>query len=216
MLLVVLSIVASSTAQKLPKDEPDCTASGVARTEISDTDATILGFRIGHASLKNVQAKLGVAKVFRASKEEESDIFVCYVSSTDGTILAFYSGAMGGWVDITEFALWATGAGFQQRSQCTPSDVVSRAISTQSGLKLGLSRERLQRIAGKPSNNNLRSTKYEYVCRRKMTENEIKNFKTNNNWDVRDDPYFDRTSWIEVRYSNSTASHIAVGEIESY
>jgi hypothetical protein len=49
-----------------------------------------------------------------------------------------------------------------------------------------------------------------------MTEDEIKRFKNANNWDVRTDPYFDQTSWIEVRYSDSTASRVEVGRFDSY
>jgi hypothetical protein len=48
-----------------------------------------------------------------------------------------------------------------------------------------------------------------------MTNDEIKGFNANN-WDVISDPYFDRESWIEVRYEHAIASRIEVGEIESY
>ena len=49
-----------------------------------------------------------------------------------------------------------------------------------------------------------------------MTEDEVQRFKTANNWNVTKDPYFDRMSWIEVHYRNSTASRVEIGEIESY
>jgi hypothetical protein len=55
-------------------------------------------------------------------------------------------------------------------------------------------------MLGKPTSLGRTPTKYEYLCRRKMTEDEIKGFKTANNWDVSKDPYFDRMSWIEVHY----------------
>jgi hypothetical protein len=41
------------------------------------------------------------------SREEESDVSVCYISPTEGTVLVLYSGATGGWTDITRFALWS-------------------------------------------------------------------------------------------------------------
>ena len=81
---------------------------------------------------------------------------------------------------------------------------------------LGLSTEELERTVGKPTKRGRMSVKYDYLCRRKMSEDEVKRFKTANNWDVTKDPYFDRMSWIEVRYTDSIASRVEVGEIESY
>jgi hypothetical protein len=183
--------------------------------EITGSDATILGLAIGRASLKDVQAKLGNANVTRVSRDEESDISVCYVSPIDGTVLVFYSGAMGGWKDITWFALWSREATFPHASQCTPSKLVSQGLRTPSGVRLGLTKADLERILGKPKERGTKSLKYSYLCRKKMTEEEITRFKTMD-WDVRSDPYFDRMSWIEVRYTESTTSRIEVGEITSY
>jgi hypothetical protein len=85
-----------------------------------------------------------------------------------------------------------------------------------SGLRLGLTKKELAEIAGGPTKVESASAKYEYICRRKMTGQEIKGFKDRNNWDVTSDPYFDRMSWIEVQYVNSAASRLEIGRIESY
>jgi len=127
-LLAGLLILATITcgAQTSRETEPPCDEQRNNRVEISDADATILGFAIGHASMKDVQAKLGSAKLQRVSSAEESDEAICYVSPTDGTVLIFYSGAMGGWTDITHFALWSRAAMYPHRSQCTASELVSQ------------------------------------------------------------------------------------------
>jgi hypothetical protein len=184
--------------------------------EITDADATILGFAIGHASPKDIQARLGNTNAKRVSRDEESDVSICYVSPIDGTVLVFYTGAMGGWIDITWFALWSRDAAFPRASQCAPSKLVSQKLRTESGLGLGLTKADSERIAGKPTERGSNSIKYNYLCRQKMTEEDIERFKTANNWDVRSDPYFDRMSWIEVRYKDSIASRIEIGKIESY
>jgi hypothetical protein len=57
---------------------------------------------------------------------------------------------------------------------------------------------------------------YELSCREKMTPEEIERFKTANNWDVSDNPFFDVTSFVEAQFSNSKASRINVAKIESY
>ena len=171
---------------------------------------------IGRSSLKDVQAKLGKAALTRVSRDEESDESICYVSPEDGTVLIFYTGVMGGGEDITWFALWSREAGYRQVSRCARSKSVFRTLATASGLRLGLNEREFETIAGQPTKRGPGSAKYDYLCRSKMTEEEIEGFKTANNWDVRSDPYFDKMSWIEVRYVNSTASRIEIGRIESY
>ena len=93
--------------------------------------------------------------------------------------------------------------------------LVSQGLRTPSGVRLGLTKADLERILGKPKERGTKSLKYSYLCRKKMTEEEMTRFKTMD-WDVRSDPYFDRMSWIEVRYTESTTSRIEVGEITSY
>ena len=57
--------------------------------------------------------------------------------------------------------------------------------------------------------------KYDYVCRQKITEDEIMGFKTANNWDVTSDPYFNRMFRINVHFKNAIASRLEIGRIES-
>src|SRR5947209_3193156 len=97
---LILGMITCS-AQARRGQKPLCDQQRTKKVEITDADATILGFGIGHASLKDVKAKLGSAKTERVSREEGSDISMCYVSPVDGTLLAFFSGVMGGWKDIT-------------------------------------------------------------------------------------------------------------------
>jgi hypothetical protein len=216
--IVVLLLIATglSPAQTRHEDEPFCDEESAKNVDIAAGDAAILGFSIGHATLKDVQAKLGSASVRRVSREEESDVSICYVSPADGTVLVFYTGVMGGGTDITWFALWSHEAAYPHASRCTPSKLVTRSLSTESGVRLGLTKEEVERIVGKPPQNGLKSNKYSYLCRKKMTEEKIKSFKTENNWDVTKDPYFDRMSWIGLWYRDSMTSRIEIGAIESY
>jgi hypothetical protein len=177
--IVVVLLVANvvSPAQTRREDEPNCDEKSAKKMEITGSDATILDLVIGRASLKDVQAKLGNANVTRVSRDEESDISVCYVSPIDGTVLVFYSGAMGGWKDITWFALWSREATFPHASLCTPSTLVSQGLRTPSGVRLGLTKADLERILGKPTERGTKSVKYSYPCRKKMTDEEITPFQ---------------------------------------
>ncbi len=184
---------------------------------ITSEDAAVLGLVIGRTTLKDVQTKLGAAKVMRVSRDEESDVSICYISPQDGTVLVLYSGVMAASSNaITWFGLWSKEAAYRGRSHCTPSTLVSRNVATRSGLGLGLTQEQVHTKLGNPTKAGPVSAEYEYLCRRKMSDEEIKGFKTGNHWDVTADPYFDRMSWINVRFMNGMVSRLEVGEIESY
>jgi hypothetical protein len=136
ILLLLLGTSITTSPQTRHEDEPLCGGIGAKKVEVAKADTVILELAIGRSSLQDVRAKLGNSKITRISRDEESDVSVCYVSPTDGTVLAFYSGAMGGWKDITWFALWSREAAFPHSSQCTPSELVTRTLSTESGLRL--------------------------------------------------------------------------------
>lgn len=213
--LLLTAVFARCPAQPRRVQELYCNAKG-NKVEIASADTTIIGLTIGHSSLNDVQMKLGRASVIRVSREEESDVSICYASPKDDTVLAFYSGPMGGWADVTWFALWSRDAEFAGRSRCTLSDLVSRNLATASGIHLGLTKSELENFEGTPTRATSTRDIYDYLCRRKMTEEEIKSFKTADNWDARKDPFFDRSSWLHVWYASARASRIEVGKIESY
>jgi hypothetical protein len=214
--LLILLIAVASPARTNHRDQPLCSEASAKKIRLSEADLTVLGLTIGHSSLKDVQAKLGSATSRKVSREDESDIALCYVSQEDATVLVFYSGAMGGWADITEFEVWGREAMFPRPSDCSPSNLVSRSLSTQSGIKLGLATEELARILGTPSKSGRASIKYECLCRRKMTVDEVARFKTSNGWDVTGDPYFNQSTWVDVRLNDSKVSRVQIGKIESY
>ncbi len=210
-LLLTVGLCGAQTGRD---NEPYC-QNAPKKVDITDADAIIHGLRIGHSSLEDVQQKFGRADIERVSREEESDVSVCYISPIDQTILVFYSGAMGGWKDVTWFGIWSHEAAFPHASQCASSTLVSQKIATDSGLRLGLTKKEVAAIAGRPTKVGPTASKYEYLCLQKMTEEQVKGFKANN-WDVTKDPYLDRMSWINVRYANYAASRLEVGRIESY
>jgi hypothetical protein len=217
LLIFLLFIIIFTCAARARRDaEPYCDSKGAKKVEVAPADLDILGLTVARSTFKDVQTKLGPAKPSRVSRDEESDVSICYVSPSDGTVLVFYTGVMGGGQDITWFGIWAREAKFPHSSDCSPSRRVSRALKTASGLQLGLTRADLQKIAGTPTQLKPELDEYDFVCRRKMTEDEVSGFKTSNGWDVTKDPYFDRMSWIRAWYADSKASRIEIGEIESY
>jgi hypothetical protein len=217
-LVLALFIVASSASwvQKPSDDDPPCGEPGIGKLQLTKEDTTILGLTIGSASLENVKARLGKTGSLPIGGSASASTTICYVSPTDGTVLTFGSSDLGGHVDVTEFALWSREAKFPNVSACKPSKLVSRSISTSSGIKLGLSAQQLTDIVGTKPKTRPVSVHYELICRRKMTPDEIKGFKTGVNWDITANPYIDVSSFVDARFSSSGTSHIAITKVESY
>lgn len=215
LLLLMVVVWFSATPVQTPTEEArECNKQGIGKVQLTQQGATILGLTIGSTSLKDVQARLGQTEFL--PRNESSPNTVCYVSPTDGTVLSFGAGAMGGFVDVTEFSLWSREARFPNVKACLPSKLISSNLSTLSGIKLGLSLQQLNTIVGATPTTKHAEAHYELSCREKMTPEEIKHFKTANNWDVSDNTFFDVTSFVEVQFSDSKTSRIYVAKIESY
>lgn len=207
--VIFLLAFAAMLAQISSENEPECTEQGLGKLQLTKEDTTILGLAIGAASLKDVEAKLGEANILPRHGSASSSNTICYVSS-DGTVLSFGAGPMGGFMDITEFAIWSRKAKFPNRSACRTSTVISRNVSTISGIKLGLTAEQLSKLIGTKVTTEPELTRYELLCRQKMTADEIKRFN------VSERPYFDVSSFVEIQFSGSDASRIDLAKFLSY
>jgi hypothetical protein len=78
---------------------------------------------------------------------------------------------MGGGTDITWFGVWSSQAKFPHVSECTPSKLISRHLTTRSGLGLGVTREKLTRQLGTPVHSDSASVKYGFRDGFNETEN---------------------------------------------
>ncbi len=217
-LLLTLFIMTSSTppSQTLTEQGPECSEERVGKVQLTKEDITILGLTIGSASLKDVEARFGTTASLPTHGSVSASNTICFVSPTDGTVLTFGASGLGGFVDVTEFAIWSREAHFPNVSKCRPSKLISRSVSTLSGIRLGLSVNQLTSIVGTQPTTNHAVTSYDMACRQKMTADQIKGFKTANNWDVTKSPYFDVSSSVDARFSGSGAFRIHIAKTESY
>jgi hypothetical protein len=162
---VAVSVLAVSAniwpSQTTAQETPECRQNGPAKVRLTEDDTTILGLTVG-GSMKDVQAKLGQAKPFGRNS-------ICFVSPSDGTVLTFSTGWPGGFENVTGFELWSHEAKFPNVAKCTRSTLVSRDLSTKSGIRLGLTAEQLARLvgvklAGAPSIDQTQLSQYEMSC----------------------------------------------------
>jgi hypothetical protein len=218
LLLLLIFDFAILPTQTRSDDAPDCTKQGVGKLQLTIEDTTILGLTIGSASLKDIGAKLGQAQLLPddGSGSVTASRTICFVSPADGTVLTFGAGPMGGFVDVTEFSIWSREAKFPNASACDPLELVSRGLSTTSGIRLGLSVKQMNDIIGKRGTSRRAVVHYEMGCRRKRTPDEVERFKRANNSDTSEYPYFDVTSFVDVHFTSAGASRIDIAKVESY
>ena len=209
-LLFLLLLTPPLSSQSLP-NEPKCAAQGKGKLQLTTEDTTILGLTIG-VSLKAVREKLGPADSLPTHGSASASNTICYVSP-DGTVLTFGAGAMGGFTDVTEFALWSHEEKFPNVKMCSRSSLVSATLATESGIRLGLSEIDLTKIVKKKPAVRQNTASYDFLCAVKMTKIEIERFSADGS---KDDPFFDLTSLVHVRFSNGAASHIEIYKGESY
>jgi hypothetical protein len=142
------------------------------RFDVDDArDFTLLGSVAGKTKLPAIEERLGHAKHFRIKNYLDPLLEVCYVASgTDHTRVKFTAHAEGNLLSGIQVA--AGSVKVRWESNCTVSNMISEAITTESGLRLGLSRTAVIERFGVPNRTDLGTLAYE--SDRRLTEREIK------------------------------------------
>jgi hypothetical protein len=202
ILALVLAIQCFGQADQDPDKSPLCDRVG-SKLQLTTADTTILGITIGRSSFADIEAKLGPVQTSPRNT-------ICYISPVDGTVLTFRTGPMGGFQFVTQFGLWSREANFPTSKACTPSQLVSRNVSTDTGIRLGLTTQELNRVAGKQPKLDSSHGTYHYLCRERMTDAEVTRM------DATEFPYWFVTSSLEAWLTASRATHVEVGKFSSY
>ena len=136
----------------------------------------ILGFEIEKSSLKEIRSKLGNARKFETSHNEEVEESICYVSAIDNlTVIEFRTGLPGGWKDLIGFRV-STLEYEALRSKCSKSPVLD-SIITESGLRLWMAKSDILARFGKPTSSSEEELIYRSEETRKLTPEELKAYK---------------------------------------
>ena len=165
--LITSLFLGESTAQQV---------SAVQKPLSSSANLKILGFEIEKSSLKEIRSKLGNARKFEASHNEEVEESICYVSAVDNmTVIEFRTGLPGRWKDLIGFRV-STLEYEPLRSKCSKSPVLD-SIMTESGLKLWMAKTDIIARFGKPTPSSEEALIYRSEETRKPTPQELKAFK---------------------------------------
>ncbi len=183
--------------------------------EINNAHKTILGLEIGVSSLKDVLKTFGDAAVHVSDDRHEPDT-LCYVSRSDNddTVVVIESGPRCGpsreFVGFVVAARDAVDSG--KIGECLPSATVDRNISTESGVKLGISPDRLIELIGVPSRIDGDVFIYHYDFEKHLTHVEIETADGTQDDSV---TYLDFYLYaqVEAEFSNEKLVRFSVFEI---
>lgn len=151
--------------------------SSVANPLSSSANFKILGFEIEKSSLKEIRSKLGNARKFETSHNEQAEESICYVAASDNmTAIEFRTGLPGGGgKDLIGFKVSSL-AYEPIRSKCSKSPVFD-PIVTESGLKLWLAKTDILARFGKPISSSEEELVYRSEESRKLAPEELKKYK---------------------------------------
>ena len=165
--LITSLLVGENKAQELTAGEKPLS---------SGENFKILGFEIEKSSLKEIRSKLGNARRFKVSHNEEAEESICYVSASDNlTVIEFRTGLPGGGKNLIGFRV--SSLEYEPlRSKCSKSPVFD-SINTESGLKLWMAKTDIIARFGKPTSSSEEELIYRSEETRKPTPEELKAYK---------------------------------------
>jgi hypothetical protein len=133
---------------------------------MNPTHREVLGIQLGTASSEDVERALGSTAEVALPNNEETEI--CYVSSgPDRIILQFVI-----WSKPVEFRFFR--GSHRDTASCRKSAKILPGLATSSGIRLGMSRERVMALLGRPTEVEGGKITYDLSYDRPMTPEEKK------------------------------------------
>ena len=129
---------------------------------------TILSLVIGDSASHDIYSKMGPAIPFR-DNANPSATQLCYVSGRDDTLVVFYSE----FSRCSRVRLLSQKKRFQKWHFCAASPLVSKDVATASGIRLGMSKQRLKAILGPPDSEADETLNYFYEWQQDKRKTDI-------------------------------------------
>ena len=113
--------------------------------ELDRSNFTLLGLTIGECSNHDILSKFG--PTFKIEDEKKPSVdHLCYVSDRDGTLIMFTLVKN----QCTKFEMMSRKDQFYKWNFCEDSPLVTKKISTDSGVMLGMQKSQLKKVLGAP------------------------------------------------------------------
>jgi len=205
--------VATPEEEVVRPNEPDC--SSRARCEkVDSAHLTILDLTISKDTIEGVQSRLGVTKPLPKAEPHDWDRKVCYKATpkSDGTVLLFGTSRM----QLAMFSIISSRQNFKWRAECRESPLVSRSVSTKSGIRLGLSASQLKAMLGKPTEETKRELKWVFETRKPMTDKEMYELAKSFGKQKLEDAYWYVNTYLEATFVNSELMSVQIARTVTY
>lgn len=135
----------------------------------------ILGLSLSTLDFRVVAAKLGTAKIVDRGDASYSRSQACYVSADDSDkVYLIFEGGEGG---SSTFYLFHAATDWKGSKFCAQSALVSENLATATGLKLGLARDEVEAILGKPDSTEQNRIGYCREFKRRTTREEFQKLR---------------------------------------
>jgi len=178
---------------------------GNRQGDLSAASRTVLGITLGRSNLAKVQEKLGRAKLWSSGDASTSEHKVCYVTrGARQVVLVFASNSeMAGPPenDVTNIRI-VKGAAYPDRSKCGSLTISGNEVSTNSGLKLGLTQAGVRRILGPPRKIAGSTWDYSWSVDLPLSTSDKNRF-------------FMVSSWLTIQFYRGRVIRWSLGRIES-
>jgi hypothetical protein len=191
--------------------------------ELAPSNFSILGISLRSRSvLDDAAAKIGKVQVVNRGDASSGRSQACYVSSPENDEkaeklhLIFERGE----IDDT-FYLFAGGPDWYGSDRCLPSPLISRRLSSAAGLRLRQTPTQVIAILGKPTVRRAKELIYFVHARNRTSPADLEKMRQANpglndedfhkNWD-----FYDLTTYIDAKFTNSKLTFLSVSMSETY
>jgi hypothetical protein len=185
--------------------------------EIAGLNLRILGIGLTEKMFERAAEKLGKAAIVDRGDASSGRSQACYVSDGDeGKVhLIFEQGEV-----EFGFYLFANGPDWYGSERCVPSKLISRSLSTASGLHLGQTPVQVMAILVKPSILRKNELIYSLHAKKKTSEADIKKLRKlypslsdkefHESWD-----YYDLGVGVVAKFADSKLTYLSISETET-
>ena len=219
--VIELSVVAALSQSVRLKDSSDWWS--INRTDPGRPRATagtqgldphnfeIAGVTLGQGSSDAIVSSLGAVTTVERGDASTGRTQFCYSSAQSNVRLVFEFGE-----DESVVYLFAGGQPWNGDKQCAVSNKLSRAVSTASGLKLGLSRAEVENILGKPDLSTGDSLVYSRDFEQKSTPEQFAVFRRDYPERLSDEEahkqfdHYPVEQYVLARFANSKLVYLAI------
>lgn len=192
-----------------------------AKGDLQVSSRIVMGITLGRSNLAAVEKRLGPAKAWSEGDASTAEHLLCYVTTGPNPMaIVFASNSeMAGPPEnqVTDIRIMSSDA-YPERSRCGTLAVSGNDIGTPSGLKAGISRDRVREILGTPSRRTPTSWTYSWSVDRPLPTSD-KNYQY---WLSRKEecfngrpPFFTVDSEINVLFDGGVATVLRFERIES-